>query len=317
MNDAAPLRLGTRASPLARWQAEWVAGQLAARGINVELVPITTSGDVEQAAPLGTFGGQGVFTKELQRQLLERRIDLAVHSLKDLPTDAVPGLTLAAVPQRAPVGDVLVTRRWPSLDELPEGAVVGTGSLRRRSQLLHARPDLTMKDVRGNVDTRLRKLAAGEYHALVLAEAGMQRLGLTEHIRQRLPLSLMLPAVGQGALGIEMRDDDQLALDMLAPLNHAATRAAVLAERALLATLRGGCLAPIGAYGRIGDDSRLRLTAVVLSADGSQRLEASGEEQGEQAEALGRWVAEELLAQGADRLIADTRRAGLQPPGPQ
>ena len=209
------LRIGTRASPLAQWQTNWVAAELRQHGLSVELVNITTSGDEQQTAA-GPIAGTGVFTKEIQRELLAGRIDLAVHSLKDLPTDTVPGLVLAAVPERAAVADVLVSDRFDSIESLPPGAVVGTGSLRRRAQLLHHRNDLEMRDIRGNVDTRLRKLREGHYEAIILAQAGLNRLDFTDRITQVLPLDMMLPAVGQGALGIECRDDDATTRAVLA-----------------------------------------------------------------------------------------------------
>lgn len=305
------LRLGTRASPLARWQAEWVSARLEAlfgedgEEVEVELVHITTSGD-QQQDPILTSTAPGLFTKEIQRALLDDRIDLAVHSLKDLPTDVVPGLSLAAVPERAPVADVLVCREHASLDELPEGAAVGTGSLRRRAQLAHVRPDLAMKDIRGNVDTRLRKLAEGGYDAIVLAEAGLRRLGLAEHITEVLPASIMLPAIGQGALGLETRSDDATARDALEKLDHPATHAAVLAERAMLAALEGGCLAPIASWGRL-EGGTLKLSGRVLSADGVTRLEAADSADPADPEPLGRRVAEDLLTQGAAELIQALR----------
>ena len=194
--DAIPLRLGTRGSALARWQADWVTSCLHQRGVPVEQILITTQGDVSQQ-PLGAIGGQGVFTKEIQRALLAGEIDMAVHSLKDLPTDAVPGLELAAVPERESTGDVLVAGRFPGLQQLPSGARIGTGSSRRRSQLLHHRPDLDVQDIRGNLDTRLRKLDQGQYDAIVLAEAGLQRLGWQDRITEVLSREIMLPAVGQ------------------------------------------------------------------------------------------------------------------------
>ena len=278
-------------------------------GLEVVLVPITTSGDRQQQGPIEAIGGRGVFTKEIQRALLDDRIDLAVHSLKDLPTDPVEGLCLAAVPERAPAGDVLVCRERASLDDLPEGAVLGTGSLRRRAQLLHVRPDLRVKDVRGNVDTRLRKLDRGDYDALVLAEAGLRRLGMAERITQVLPTSVALPAVGQGALGLETRSDDDLARRAVQNLDHPATHAAVLAERAMLAALQGGCLAPIAASSRV-EDALLTLTGRVLHPDGTEKIEAS--ESGDPAEPaqLGNRVADALFAQGAAKLIQAARQTG-------
>lgn len=301
------LRLGTRASALARWQADWVATRLAETGIDVQLVPITTQGDAQQQGPIGAIGVQGVFTKEIQRALLENEIDLAVHSLKDLPTEVVPGLSLSAVPKRGPIGDVLVSRDDHDFEALPEGAVLGTGSARRQAQLGRARPDLVMQDIRGNVDTRLRKLDDGECDALVLAEAGLRRLGLEDRITQVLPRSIILPAVGQGALGLETREDDTETRDALATLDHADTHAAVVAERAMLAALRGGCLAPVGAWGRI-ESGQLQLNGVVLSADGKQQVTASDTSPPEDAAAMGGRVGENLLEQGAGELINAARR---------
>ena len=281
------LRVGTRASALARWQAEWVAARLAQQGTEVELVEITTAGDRRQHGPIEAIGSRGVFTKEIQRALVDGRVDLAVHSLKDLSTEAVPGLCLAAVPERGPVADVLVCRKGataglPSsavagvslsgnavstagqassgthtfcLDGFsPEHAVVGTGSPRRKTQLWHVRPDLDIRGIRGNVETRVAKLDAGGYDAIVLAEAGLARLGLADRITQVLPPSILLPAVGQGALGLETREDDAWARAAIAPLDHPASHAAVLAERTMLAVLEGGCLAPIGAWARMEND---------------------------------------------------------------
>ena len=282
-----------------------MTAQLRQRGLEIELVPITTSGDRQQTAG-GPLAGTGIFTKEIQRELLDGRIDLAVHSLKDLPTESVPGLALAAVPERAPVADVLVSDRFDSLELLPPGAVVGTGSLRRRAQLLNHRHDLEMRDIRGNVDTRLRKLREGQYEAILLAQAGLERLGLTKHITQVLPLGLMLPAVGQGALGIEARADDTTAREALAFLDHPPTHAAVKAERAMLAALHGGCMAPIAAWGRM-DGEQLVLTGRVLDPAGTRKLEAELTGTAEGAESLGRSVANVLLEQGAAALIAECR----------
>lgn len=302
----AVLRIGTRASLLARWQADWVAARLRELGAEVEIVLLSTRGDREQGESIGELGGQGLFTKEIQAALLDGRADVAVHSLKDLPTEPVPALTLAAVPPRGPNGDALVSVKYASVAELPGGAVVGTGSARRRAQLLHARPDLRMAEVRGNVDTRLRKLDAGDYDALVLAEAGLVRLGLAERIRQTLPKELMLPAVGQGALGIECRTDAAATQDWLSQLDDPHTRAAVTAERAMLAGLRGGCLAPVGAWGRV-EAGQLVLAGVVLQCDGSQRLLAQNAGALDASESLGQAVARDLLDGGAAGLIDAAR----------
>jgi hydroxymethylbilane synthase len=300
--SSARLRLGTRASPLARWQAEWVAAELQKHGVTVELVPITTQGDV-RTGPLGQIGGQGLFTKEIQRALLADQIDVAVHSCKDLPTEEVPGLTIAAVPVRESTSDMLVTAKADRIEDLPPTARVGTGSLRRKAQLLAVRPDLVVKDIRGNVETRLEKLDRGEFDAIVLAEAGLKRLGLENAQVHMIPRLVMLPAVGQGALAIEARTDDTVTLSLLAPLDHLESHQAVLAERALLAALRAGCLAPVGAHARI-EDGQLTLDAVVLSPDGRQRLCASSSSQPTAAIELGKRVANELLDQGAAQLIA-------------
>ena len=308
MPSTSRIRLGTRASALAQWQANWVASRLERLGVTVQMVPITTSGDRQQQGPIGAMGGQGVFTKEIQRALLDDLADLAVHSLKDLPTDEVPGLCLAAVPQRAEAGDALVCRKWRSLDELPEAAVVGSGSLRRQSQLLRARPDLKLMDIRGNVETRLKKLDDGDFDAVILAEAGLRRLGLEENITQVLPTSIMLPAVGQAALGLETRADDRATRDVVEQLIHPATFAAVTAERAMLAALRGGCLAPIGAWARTDDNGRLLLTGRVLSPDGSACLECSVAGDVAAAEQLGQDAAGSLIDQGATELIEASRQ---------
>ncbi len=302
---ASALRLGTRASALARWQAEWVAARLKERGTAVELVPITTQGDVK-TGPLGQIGGQGLFTKEIQRALLDGKIDVAVHSCKDLPTAEAPGLVIAAVPERESTSDVLVSGKADRIESLPPTARVGTGSLRRKAQLLHLRSDLIVEDIRGNVETRLRKLEEGQFDAIVLAEAGLKRLGIGEQLAHGIPRQKMLPAVGQGALAIETRADDKQTQSLLAPLDHRDSHAAIVAERALLAELRAGCLAPVGAWARV-EKGRLVLNAVVLSADGKRRLVASGSDAVEHAMDLGRQVAGELIRQGAVELIADSR----------
>jgi hydroxymethylbilane synthase len=301
------LRLGTRASPLARWQAEWVASQLASRGVEVELVPITTQGDVK-TGPLGQIGGQGLFTKEIQRALLEGKIDLAVHSCKDLPTATIEALVIAAVPERESTADVLVSDKADCIESLPSAARVGTGSLRRKAQLLHLRSDLLVEDIRGNVETRLKKLDDDQFDAIVLAEAGLKRLGLTGRSVHAISYSAMLPAVGQGALAIEARADDAVTRRSVMPLDHFESRQCVLAERMLLSELRAGCLAPVGAFGRV-EDRRLFLDAVVLGPDGKRRLIANSSSELADAIKLGQQVAQQLLAQGAADLIADARTA--------
>ncbi|MEN6459501.1 MAG: hydroxymethylbilane synthase [Thermoguttaceae bacterium] len=300
-----PLRLGTRASPLARWQAEWVAAQLRSRGIEVALIPIVTAGD-RQRGVIGETNEPGLFTKEIQLALLDGRIDLAVHSLKDLPTEPVAGLTVAAVPERGPFGDALVSTDATPLNALPQGARVGTGSLRRRAQLLHVRPDLTVADIRGNVDTRLRKLREGGYDALLLAEAGLRRLALDREIAELIPPEIVLPAPGQGALSLEIRADDVAARACVTPLDHSPTHNAVRAERALSAALDSGCLAPVAALGRVEGD-RLTLVGRVLSPDGAKMIESRLEGPACDAESLGRRVAGALLAQGAAAMIHAAR----------
>ncbi|MBM4088405.1 MAG: hydroxymethylbilane synthase [Planctomycetes bacterium] len=307
MDRLQPLRLGTRASALARWQADWVAGLLIRQGVAVETVPITTKGDVRDG-PIGAIGSQGVFTKEIQAALLDDRIDLAVHSLKDLPTVPVPGLVLAAVPPRATADDVLVSHGAGDFDALPARARVGTGSTRRRAQLLYRRRDLQVLDIRGNVDTRLRLLDEGRYDALVLAAAGLQRLGLASRIGQLLPTTWMVPAVGQGALGVEVRADDMRSRAFVQRLDDEDSHRAVLAERALLANLQGGCLAPVGAFGRV-THGLLHLDACVLDPQGTRRLAAHVTGPSQDAEQLGRRAADELLRQGAADLITAARGA--------
>lgn len=304
-----PLRIGTRASALAQWQARWTAQRLTeSTGCPTELVLISTRGDRQTQVALSDTAEPGVFTKEIQRALLAGEIDLTVHSLKDLPTDAVAGIVLAAVPERESPADVLVSRQGLRLAELPAGATIGTGSLRRRAQLLHARPDLRMTDIRGNVDTRLAKLDAGQYDAIVLAQAGLRRLGLEARVTEVLSLEVMLPAVGQGALGIEARQDEQHTLGLVTSLDHGPTHACVLAERALLERIQGGCLAPVGALAVSSGEGRLRLRAVVCSMDGHAKLAAADEDAQQQAMALGERVADDLLGQGAAELIDACRR---------
>lgn len=275
-----------------------------------DVVVIQTEGDQARDVSLATIGGQGAFTKEIQRALLSNSVDVAVHSLKDLPTEPVEGLTIAAVPPRAPVDDVLVARAAGSLDALPAGARVATGSLRRRALLRHRRPDLDFVDIRGNVDTRLRMLHDAGLDALVLARAGLERLGLESRITQTLDPSWMTPAVGQGALGIECRSSDAATLAAVRPLDHAPSRAAVLAERALLRHLGGGCQMPIGGSATVAGD-RLCLRGVVIAPDGSQRIDGDVAGAVGDAEELGRQLAERLNSQGAKDLLQMCRADGL------
>ena len=299
------VRIGTRASKLARWQAEWVAAELAKLDVETEIIFLKTLGDVK-SGPIENVGTQGVFTKEIQRALLDEQVDLAVHSLKDLPTEDIEGLALAAVPPREQCGDALVSNSASSLDELPKNAVIATGSARRKAQLLAYRSDYEVRDLRGNVDTRLQKLDEGDLDAIILAEAGLRRLGLEERIAQVIPKTIMLPAVGQGALGLETRDGDTETMKAISPLDDVSTRHCVLAERAFLRTLRGGCIAPIGAWARIAD-GQLTLEGVVLNGDGSKQVAGNAVGTAEQCEELGIRTANELLAQGADTLLDSAR----------
>ena len=299
------LRIGTRGSPLALWQAHHVRDLLRAVTPDrpIELVEIETVGDQVRDVPLVQLGGDGAFTKAIQHALLEHRVDVAVHSLKDLPTFVVEGLVLAAVPKRGPTGDAFVSKKHRAFADLPTGAVVATSSLRRKAQLLHRRPDLKVIDIRGNVDTRLRKLVEQDLDATILAQAGLIRLGLADQITEVLDASWMFPAVGQGALGLECRGDDQETRSLLDRLSDAAAKYCVLAERAMLRGLGGGCQVPIGAVTRIAENV-LTLRGVVLPPDGSQRIEAESAGPMEAAESLGQAVADQLLGRGAKKLLA-------------
>lgn len=300
-----PLRIGTRGSTLALWQANHVRDRLRALAPDrpIELVEIETEGDLIRDVPLVALGGQGAFTKAIQQALLDGRADVAVHSLKDLPTFTVEGLMLAAVPERGPTGDVFVSVKHRSFADLPQGAVVATSSLRRRAQVLHRRPDLKLVDMRGNVETRLRKLVDQNLDAIILAEAGLVRLGLADRITEALDRSWMLPAVGQGALGLECRTDDATTRALVERLNHAETRAAVLAERAMLRGLGGGCSVPIGAATSVSE-SILTMRGAVLPPDGSTRIEEQIAGPMNHAEALGSQLARALLERGAAGLLA-------------
>ena len=308
------LIIGSRGSKLALWQAHWVRDQLAAAGFEIEIRIIKTTGDHLQAhAPneplpasmaqaVAEAGTKGLFIKEIEEALLAREIDLAVHSLKDLPTELPAGLALAAVPTREDARDVLITPNGQSLTSLPPSARVATSSLRRQSQLRALRPDLVYVAMRGNLDTRLRKLERGDSEALVLAAAGVHRLGFTERITSYFHFDQMCPAVGQGALGIETRTDDMRAREAVARLDHAATHYAVRAERAVLRRLGGGCQVPIAAHAETHDGT-LHLRGLVASPDGTQMVRAQQGGLASEAEALGAGVAEDLLQQGAREIL--------------
>jgi hydroxymethylbilane synthase len=297
------LRIGTRGSALALWQARSIAGALReATSVEPEIVIIKTSGDKFQQTSFSQIGTKGVFIKELEDALLEGRIDLAVHSMKDVPTEMPEGLTIAAIGKREDVRDALLSSSGATLATLPHGARVGTSSLRRQSQLLYARRDLRLLELRGNVDTRIEKLKRGDYDAIVLAKAGLDRLGLSGNISEVLPHNVSLPAAGQGAIGIEARAGDAETLCVLRALEDSETRSAVTAERSALAGLGGGCQVPIGAWGRI-ENGNLVLDVAVLSPDGAQRMWEQDSGAREQAEELGKRIAKKLRAGGAAALL--------------
>jgi hydroxymethylbilane synthase len=292
------LVIASRGSQLALWQAHWVEGQLTAAGHQCRIEIIKTTGDKITDVPLAKVGSKGLFTKEIEEALLDGRADLAVHSLKDLPTELPAGLVLAAVPEREDARDAVIGKR---LADLPDGARVGTSSLRRSAQLRKLRPDLAIESVRGNLDTRLRKLDEGRYDAILLAAAGLKRLGWAERIAEILPADVMCPAVGQGALAIETRASGA-GFDACSMLDHAATHAAVTAERGVLASLGGGCQVPIGAHATV-DGETLRLLGVVAAPDGSQVIRAESTGAVGEAEALGRQMGETLLGKGARQIL--------------
>lgn len=301
-----PLRLGTRGSQLALWQANHVAALLRPLVVPqpVELVVIDTVGDQVQDRPLSAMGGFGVFTKAIQEALLDGRADIAVHSLKDLPTIPVAGLILGGTPARGPTGDAFVSTTHKHFDELPQGAVIGTSSLRRKAMLLNRRPDLKVVDLRGNVETRLRKLTEQNLDAIVLAEAGLVRLGMGDRITHLLDPAWMLPAVGQGAIGLECREDDHETRDVLGALTHRPTMAAVTAERAMLYALGGGCLVPIGATVTTGE-SEITVKGAVYSQDGARKIVESLRGPRDKPLNVGAELAARLLSAGARDLLLE------------
>jgi hydroxymethylbilane synthase len=298
------IRIGTRGSPLALWQAEWVRSRLLALHpqYEAELVKIKTTGDKITDVPLARVGGKGLFVKEIETALLEARIDLAVHSMKDMPAKIPPGLCIGAIPERENPLDVLISRNGHSFEDLRKGARLGSSSLRRGAQALHARPDLTVHPLRGNLDTRIRKLGTEGLDAIIVAAAGVKRLGLEARITEYLPEAIMLPAIGQGALAIEMREDDDSTRRLIAPLNHRETRLAVESERALLARLEGGCQVPIAARARIVGDE-LELTGLVAEVDGSVLLRETITGPEHQHEKLGVELANRLLKKGGREIL--------------
>ena len=302
------LRIGTRGSLLAKWQAEYVRKQLfAGAGVETEIVVIKTSGDKQQMAPLSEIGGKGIFIKELEEALLEETIDLAVHSVKDVPTDTPSRLMFPAVCRREDVRDCLVAANGATIASLRQGARVGTGSLRRQAQLRHIRPDLDVRDLRGNVDTRLRKVESGEYEAVMLAKAGLDRLGCSGRITETLSPEVFLPAVGQGAIAVECRLKDTEAAEVVAGLDDGESRTAIIAERSLLAALHGGCQVPLGAWARL-ERGELLMEACVCSVDGVQYIKQRATSSPEQAAELGGRMATLLIEAGAQSILEEVSR---------
>lgn len=299
-----PIRIGTRGSKLALWQANWVKSVLQKKNpsLPIELVIIKTQGDRILDVPLAKVGGKGLFVKEIEAALLARRIDIAVHSMKDMPADIPEGLCVGAVPERENPADVFISGSGAHFNELDAGSVIGTSSLRRAAQLRHARPDIVIRPIRGNLDTRLKKLESENFDGLVLAAAGVKRLNLEDKITEYLDPEFVLPAIGQGALCIEIRKPDPTVAPLVASLDHASTRTVVNAERAFLNRLEGGCQVPIAGYGQISGN-QFTLTGLVAEVDGSRLIK--GEKSGEldSAEIIGIKLAEELLVRGADKIL--------------
>lgn len=302
------LRIGSRGSVLALWQAEFVRKQLfQLTGVEAEVVVIKTTGDKMQQAPLGQIGGKGIFIKELEEALLEETVDLAVHSVKDIPTDTPGRLHFPAVCRRDDVRDCLVSHQGTLLAHLKQNARVGTSSLRRQAQLRHYRPDLDMRDLRGNIDTRLRKVDSGEYDAIVISKAGLDRLGLSQKIAETLSTEISLPAVGQGAIAIQARVKDQEAAEVLGKMDDEETRTVIIAERALMSALQGGCQVPLGAWARM-ERGELVMEAVVCSVDGAQYVRQKATAAPAQAAQLGQRMAQLLIEGGAGNILEEVSR---------
>lgn len=302
----ANLIIGTRQSLLALWQSNHIASLLRKQypDCQVTLKKIVTKGDRILDVPLAQIGGKGLFTKEIETELLDGTVDLAVHSLKDMPTVLPEGLCLTAITTRANVGDAFVSNKYASFSELPQGAVLGTSSLRRKAQLLAVRPDLKIVDLRGNVDTRLRKLDEGQMDAIILAAAGLERLGHADRIREIIPTTVCLPAVGQGALAIECRSDNKEVREMLAFLNDLPTKQATDAERAFLGLIEGGCQVPIGVHAEVENDN-VKIEAVIASLNGSKVLRNNITGPAVNAADLGRKLGQQMLAEGGEQILAD------------
>lgn len=302
----ANLIIGTRQSLLALWQSNHIASLLRKQypDCQVTLKKIVTKGDRILDVPLAQIGGKGLFTKEIETELLDGTVDLAVHSLKDMPTVLPEGLCLTAITTRANVGDAFISNKYASFSELPQGAVLGTSSLRRKAQLLAVRPDLKIVDLRGNVDTRLRKLDEGQMDAIILAAAGLERLGHADRIREIIPTTVCLPAVGQGALAIECRSDNKEVREMLAFLNDLPTKQATDAERAFLGLIEGGCQVPIGVHAEVENDN-VKIEAVIASLDGSKVLRNNITGPAANAAVLGRKLGQQMLAEGGEQILAD------------
>jgi len=303
------IKIGSRASQLALCQAHWVRDQLQAKGQECEIIKIQTTGDKITDVPLAKVGGKGLFVKEIEEALLDETIDLAVHSMKDVPSELPEGLIIAAIPQREDSRDALVSHNGKKLDELPKGARVGTSSLRRQSQLLALRPDLKIVSLRGNLDTRLQKAKQGEFDAVVLAAAGLHRMGWKDDITEYLPIDRFLPAIGQGALGIEIRKFDPEIQEIILPLNHSDTSIAIKAERDLLARLEGGCQVPIGGHATL-KDGKITLQGLVASLDGKRVIRETKTVAYLEARGLGVSVAEALLKKGAGAILEAIYAAG-------
>lgn len=300
------IRIATRKSPLALWQANYVKQQLLAihNNLTVELIPMVTQGDVLLDSPLSKIGGKGLFVKQLEQAMLNNDADIAVHSIKDIPVQFPEGLILATICQRDEVRDAFISNKYRSLDELPKGAIIGTSSLRRQCQLRAKYPHIQIKDLRGNVSTRLAKLDEHQYDAIILAAVGLKRLALENRIKQLIDTDLILPAVGQGAIGIEARTNDQVILDLLAPLDDKNSRICIQAERAMNQQLQGGCQVPIACYSQLKNNT-LSIQGLVGRTDGREIIKSQIQGNADQFEQLGHSLAEQLLNQGAKKILKE------------